>query len=531
MVIYKNILSKINLILLASILLFSMLLPLILSNKVEAAPTVTITSPTSNQQIPGTNFTVTGTATPNTTVVVSNNGSSFAQTKSDALGNWSTSSSLPAGNVKITAKAIQNPDYGYFPTSSLDFSSTNFNRIRISDNAINPGGGAWPVNSPRFQIGLMPSPVNKIFYTTNAFNPAALPEKFDASNPAEPVPASGTFPTDPQTNKGDYNSTGTKYYTGSISPNHVVSVVDVVNNAHLTDIDVGNKPVTVWTAPNGKIYAAMSNNQVIIINPDTDTIESTVNIPCVTPDSVSVVTFSQDNNYPYYYVPCVEDGLMIKMKLSDNTAVGTFNIGDSPVTSVLSLDNKRLFTSDLTGSGSNTKIKVINTENGSIITTIDLTAGAIAVMPTPDFQKLYIATPENSGNFTVENIDVIDTTTYAKTSVATTGFASAITFSPSEIAEAEVDVSFVLGATTTAASGTLAETGVLAISTILLMSIIVAITVYLYIDYRKHKKPLVEINPNVHYTFAHHVRMVNIPLLKYRLTFSVEKKHGSFNKF
>ncbi|MDQ5886391.1 MAG: Bacterial Ig domain, partial [Patescibacteria group bacterium] len=98
---HKNFLSKINLILIAGILLFSTLLPLIISKKVNAAPTVTITSPTSNQQIPGTNFTVTGTATPNTTIVVSTSGNSIGQTISDSNGKWSINSSLPAGNINL----------------------------------------------------------------------------------------------------------------------------------------------------------------------------------------------------------------------------------------------------------------------------------------------------------------------------------------------------------------------------------------------------------------------------------------------
>jgi len=505
-------------------------IPLIKPPIAEAAPTISITSPTPNQSISGTNFTVTGTATANTTVVVSNNGQSFAQTISDASGNWSVNSSLPAGQVQITAKAIENPAYGYFPTTALNFSSTNINRIRLSDNFINPGGGLWPVNTPRFLIGLIPSPLGKIFYTNNAFNPASLPEKFDTSAPAEPVPATGAFPANPQTNKGDYNSAGTKYYAGSISANNVVSVIDVASNAHLADINVGNRPTSLWTAPSGKIYAAMNNNEVKIINTDTDTIESTVPIPCVDIGSVAVLSFSQDNNYPYYYVPCNNDGTIIKLRLSDNTVVGTFNIGGDPVTSALSPDNKRLFVSNVTGTDDRGKMRVINTDNGSIITTINLTGGALGFIPSADFQKVIIATPESldtPGTFDVQNIDVIDTATYTVTPIATTGFATAVTFSPSEIAEANVDVSFVLGAATATPAGKLAETGIVAVSTTLLLGFIIASLAFVYVDYRKHKKPLKAIDPNVRYTFMHHVKVVSIPLLRYRLTISVEKRRNN----
>lgn len=495
------------------------------SAKVGATPGVTITSPTPNQSFSGTNFTVTGTATPNTTVVVSNNGLSFAQTISNASGVWSINSSLPAGQVKITAKAIENPTYGYFPTTALDFSGSNINQLDLNNLTINPNVG-WPVTSPRLVLGLMPAPIGSLFYTTNAFSPAALPEKFDSNSPAEPVPASGTFPTDPQTNKGDFNSTATKYYTGSISENHVVSVVDVAANAHLTDINVGSTPTTVWRAPNGKIFAVLKSNQIKIIDPTTDTVETTVDISCTDAEATSVVNFSQDSNYPYYYVPCMQDGTLHKMRLSDNSEVDTFNIGGSPVTAALSLDNKRMFVSNLTGSADKAKMRVVNTDDGSIITTIDLTAGVLGFLATPDFQKVIIATPENltTSSFDVENIDIIDTSDYSKTSVATTGFPTTVTFLPSQIAEASVDVSFVLGATTATPSGKLAETGVITIPATLLLGIIFGSLTYMYLDYRKHKRPLRAIDPNVKYTFIHHIKVVSVPTLQYRVKYAAEKR-------
>lgn len=497
------------------------------SAKVGATPAVSITSPAPNQSFSGTNFTVTGMATPNTTVVVSNAGQSFAQTVSNASGSWSVNGSLPAGQVKITAKAIENPAYGYFPTTSLDFSESKINQLDLSNLTINPNVG-WPVTTPRFLIGLMPAPFGSLFYTTNAFNPAALPEKFDSSSPAEPVPASGTFPTNPQTNKGDFNSSGTKYYTGSISENHVVSVVDVATNAHLTDINVGSSPTTVWRAPTGKIFAVLGSNQIKIIDPTTDTVETTVDITCTEVETTSVVNFSQDSNYPYYYVPCMGDGTLHKMRLSDNSEVGTFNIGGSPVTAALSLDNKRMFVSNLTGSPDRAKMRVINTDDGSIITTIDLTAGVLGFLATPDFQKVIIATPENlsTSAFDVENIDVIDTNDYSKTSVVTDGFPTTVTFLPSQVAETSVDVAFVLGASTPTA-GTLAETGVATISGSVLVGILLISLIFLYRDYLRHRRPLAAIDPNVRYTFAHHIRVVSIPLARYRLTFKFEKRRNN----
>lgn len=53
---------------------------------------------------------------------------------------------------------------------------------------------------------------------------------------------------------------------------------------------------------------------------------------------------------------------------------------------------------------------------------------------------------------------------------------------------------------------------------------VVAILAYGAYDYRRHKKPLVEADPNTRYTLGHHVRVVAIPLLKYRLSLRFEKK-------
>jgi hypothetical protein len=71
--------------------------------------------------------------------------------------------------------------------------------------------------------------------------------------------------------------------------------------------------------------------------------------------------------------------------------------------------------------------------------------------------------------------------------------------------------------------GSLAVTGV-AVSTTLLLGVIVASSAYVYLDYRKHKQPLLEADPDAHYTLGHHVRVVTLPLLKYRLSVRFEKQ-------
>ena len=47
--------------------------------------------------------------------------------------------------------------------------------------------------------------------------------------------------------------------------------------------------------------------------------------------------------------------------------------------------------------------------------------------------------------------------------------------------------------------------------------------VYVIYDWRRHRKPLVDQDPSVHYTIWHHLRVVTIPLFKYRISFVVSK--------
>ena len=53
---------------------------------------------------------------------------------------------------------------------------------------------------------------------------------------------------------------------------------------------------------------------------------------------------------------------------------------------------------------------------------------------------------------------------------------------------------------------------------------VIIVFLYLRIDYYRHKKPLVSIDPNVRYTFWHHVKVVTIPLFSYRIKFMIQKK-------
>ena len=77
--------------------------------------------------------------------------------------------------------------------------------------------------------------------------------------------------------------------------------------------------------------------------------------------------------------------------------------------------------------------------------------------------------------------------------------------------------------------GVLANTGLAGIIIAPFGIIITSLAIATYIDYRKHKKPLMEADPyNAStYTYWHHLKTVTIPLFSYRLSFAFEAKRSS----
>jgi hypothetical protein len=80
-----------------------------------------------------------------------------------------------------------------------------------------------------------------------------------------------------------------------------------------------------------------------------------------------------------------------------------------------------------------------------------------------------------------------------------------------------------------ATTSTLVNTGIIAAIAVLVGFLLIAIASYTYIDYKRHKKPLISIEPELakQYTYTHHLRVVTIPLFKYRLSIKLEKKPKS----
>lgn len=76
-------------------------------------------------------------------------------------------------------------------------------------------------------------------------------------------------------------------------------------------------------------------------------------------------------------------------------------------------------------------------------------------------------------------------------------------------------------------SNALANTGILTVLGAFLGSLIIAVAlatyIYTYQDYKKHKAPLLNANPNTHYSYSHHLKYVSIPTVQYRIIANFQK--------
>lgn len=73
----------------------------------------------------------------------------------------------------------------------------------------------------------------------------------------------------------------------------------------------------------------------------------------------------------------------------------------------------------------------------------------------------------------------------------------------------------------------LAQTGAMTAVAVLSGTLLLSLTVWTIIDYLRHKRPLKEANKKVNYSFWHHLKVVSIPLLRYRVAINLYKRAES----
>ena len=58
---------------------------------------------------------------------------------------------------------------------------------------------------------------------------------------------------------------------------------------------------------------------------------------------------------------------------------------------------------------------------------------------------------------------------------------------------------------------------------VVIVLVLLSALIYVYVDYRRHKKPLESVDPNVNYSLFHHIAVVTIPIFRYRLSIRLSK--------
>lgn len=491
---------------------------------------ITVNSPANGQTFSGNSFAVSGAAEPNATVIILRNGLTLAQTRSDEAGNWSINlSNLPDGENTITARSIKNTGFAYFNSSSDGGVTVSMNQMRLSDNAINPSA-PFPIVDTNEHIALVSAPTGDYSYAVAKYGASVPPGRFNATSPADPELVSGAYPANSGANVGTFSADSSKFY----SPNmqlQTISVVDVATNAWSKDIDLGAAPVTAWRSPAGLIYVNIEGGRIKVIDPSTDSVTKTIDLDCADNDTAPTTIFSQDAAYAYYFAGCVgTTNKLQKLSLADDQIVGTFNTSFMATNGILNADNSRLYmvsTAAIPNNPDSESLFILDSTTGSVVKTLSMTSGVLGLFYSPDLQHIYAGTP--GAIFGDTGLDIVDMFTDTVQHISTASTVLAVSADSTAATLSNVNVSVVLGVKTATSGGSLANTGAVAVSATILAGIILGSSAFIYYDYRRHKKPLVAEDSHVRYTLLHHVKVVTIPLLKYRLSFQFESRESSDN--
>lgn len=405
----------------------------------RAAGSITISTPGNAQALSGGSVTVSGTTTPNTTVVVKEGTKPLAWVISNGSGVWSaTIQGVSNGSHSYTAQSIANT-YAYFAGAGSD---DTLNRLRLSDNAINPSGGGWPFITAA--TWLLPAPLHfnstGIGYFAQAGNPTLTPGKFDINALAEPS-AVTSYEANPNSNTGEFSNDGTKWY-GVNTDLDSISVVDVASNTQTATIAVGDQPNSVKYTETGLILVTnQADNTVSVINATNNTVITTFAIACPTVASLGGTLPIPGKDA--FYANCSTDGIIKKIDITNGDELTQFDVsGDlSPLGPLfLSPDNKKLYAAGFYGTSSADKMLVINAETGLTLSTINLSGASFGPSMSPDGQYFYTSV---QGAFDMMLIDVISTTsdTVVDTlDVSTLGIPGPIAFGAPETASANVTI-------------------------------------------------------------------------------------------
>lgn len=426
-------LKKLKLLAIASILV----VPLILSPiRASAATTVAITSPTSGEEVTGTSFTVTGTATADRLITVSVNGDEVGTTTSDGSGDWSLEvTGQDAGAKTITA--VASIHYAYV-TNSGDATISVLDTDTDQKIGSNISSG---VNQPTLVI----RSDNDQMVTAGALGSDQV-RVWDLSDPAVPTITDSITSQYTHTLGLAYTPDGSEFWTVStdFGGNTSIRSYDSSNPATTANITgyTGFAGITIgFNGAGDKAYVTdCADNAIHVIDVATKAETSTFAAGCggivVGPNDVSFLVDSTNDSVK-------------PLNLAGESAGSGIAVGDAPLGIMFNTDGSRAYVP----SSSSNNISVINTNTNTVIDTIPLTGGPKTGIFDSAGSKAYIA------RSTTDQVVVVDAETFSELSNIDVGDSPVgVVAGPSESATTSVDFTLV-AASSSSSDDVLADTG------------------------------------------------------------------------
>ncbi len=399
-----------------------------------ALPTVTITSPTSNQQLAsGSVLTVTGTAGVNESVQVLFDGTLVAVVTADGSGNWSTTlHNISAAHHTVQAKVTQNEQV-FMATTDMGAGTSSMQVLDTTNNSMNTLSN-FPISlGSNLVAGSAVSPDNTVAYVGGyQFNPGYL-VKINLSTGA--VSQVSGVAAGSKISIGSFSPDGTKYYAPNMAGgSESVYVIDVATNAVTSTITLNaGKTYNIASLIGGKVFVNGPDDRIYVINPVDDSMTN------FTPSCGPAVLIAPDNNdATSYWVTCAS-GTIQKLAVADNSLeenIATSNPGVPYV--IHPVGSNKLFVSNAQATSD---VEVYDTTNGSLLDTITLPKEAWTLTASSDGSKVFA--PMAGSTFDGTDVAVINVADDTFQTVTTGGASLNAVLIPAQSAEANVDFSVV----------------------------------------------------------------------------------------
>ncbi len=387
-------------------LLASLLVFFNISGTAFANPVVSITSPTTGDSISGSSFTVTGTATANTPVQVSINGTLIDTVTSDGGGNWTLDvTGQSVGSKTISAKAIGDTFLysakGYGGTEEYIFDLATDTQVAGSPitpsvalnstlSVVSPDGSKIyyiNINSSDILVFDTNTQDNSVFLSTGAVSVSGIAISSDDST---------LYVSDPNTNS--------------------VYVIDI-GSATITDTIalVGTVPQQLVLSPDDStLYVTSSFDPSIdVVDTSSNTVTDTITLPSA---NISVIVNSTGSTV--YVGSNASPSDIFVIDTATNTHTDTVAVGISANDMALLPDDSKLYVVNAFDSSPEGTVSVIDTSTNTVTSTVNVGWLPVGVDNTSDGSSVYVLCVGNLfGDGTAAGIWKIDTSDDSVTNI------------------------------------------------------------------------------------------------------------------